>query len=239
MSVGGRQFTDGLVAGVDGCRSGWLCFALARRAREARVLISSDFVTLLEELGQPQIVTVDIPIGLVENGSRQCDLAARKVLGKQRRSSVFPAPIRAALSAHSYSEACNLSRQVSGKALSKQSYAILPKIREIDSWVTTERQAWLHEVHPEVCFWALNGREPMKCKKSSSEGRRDRLMQLSPIYPELKSKLASLNRKAAAPDDLLDAAAACWTAERILNGTAGSLCGLEVDTRGLRMGITY
>jgi predicted RNase H-like nuclease len=239
MTGGGSLFADDFVAGVDGCRSGWICFALAGRTREARVLLSNDFVSLLEELGQPQIVAMDIPIGLVEKGSRQCDLAARKILGKKRGSSVFPAPIRSALSAHSYSEACNLSRRISGKAVSKQSYAILPKIREIDSWVTIERQEWLHEVHPEVCFWALNGCEPMKYKKSSAEGMRDRLMQLSPIYPDLKSRLALLNRKAAAPDDLLDAAVACWTAERILSGTAGSVCGLEVDTHGLRMGITY
>jgi predicted RNase H-like nuclease len=28
--------------------------------------------------------------------------------------------------------------------------------------MTPERQEWAFEVHPEVCFWALNGERPKK-----------------------------------------------------------------------------
>ena len=82
------------------------------------------------------IVAVDIPIGLNEGyeaGGRFCDRQARKCL-RGRASSVFPAPVRPVLAASSREEACTLSRASAphGKAISKQTFAILPKIREVD-----------------------------------------------------------------------------------------------------------
>ena len=51
------------------------------------------------------LIVIDVPIGLLHAGERECDRAARKLIGK-RRSSVFPAPIRAMLDAETYEEAC-------------------------------------------------------------------------------------------------------------------------------------
>jgi hypothetical protein len=80
----------------------------------------------------PQVIALDMPIGLPERGPRACDLEARRLLGPGRASSVFPAPIRPVLVATSYDDACQIRLQVEGKKLSRQAWVIVPKIREVD-----------------------------------------------------------------------------------------------------------
>lgn len=227
-----------LVAGVDGCRSGWVCFIVDVESRIASYQIFRTFVDVAEQLPSPSVIAVDIQIGLVEKGSRSCDQAARKLLGKPRGSSVFAPPVRPALHARNFQEACRLSRQANGKALSLQANAIRPKIREVDKFVKPRHQKWVVEVHPEVSFWALNGQRAMKYKKSSKEGRLERLILLQPSYPDLERYLAN-KEKGMAADDLIDAAVAAWTAERIANGSARPISPEEFDSKGLRMEIVY
>ena len=57
------------------------------------------------------VVGVDVPIGLSDGKPRQCDIEARAVLRAPRASSVFPPPIRSALSAKTREEACANSTQ--------------------------------------------------------------------------------------------------------------------------------
>jgi predicted RNase H-like nuclease len=227
-----------IVAGVDGCRGGWACFTVNLKTRKTGLGIYPTFAAVLSQTPRVKVFAVDIPIGLAEKGSRACDQAARKLLGQPRGSSVFPSPVRAALLAKTYEEACRLSRRAHGKALSRQTDAIRPKIGEVDELMTPERQQWIFEVHPEVSFWALRDGKPMKHKKSSKKGRRERLNLLLRYYPDLQGLLGGLDSKQAAPDDLLDAAAAAWTAERIADGSASSVLE-EFDARGLRMDIVY
>lgn len=42
---------------------------------------------------------------------------------------------------------------------SKQCFAILPKIREVDRFMTPERQRSVFEIHPELCFLGMNNPE--------------------------------------------------------------------------------
>jgi predicted RNase H-like nuclease len=229
-----------IVVGVDGCRSGWICFELERPST-IRVGIQPSFQTLRSAYEKrARIIAIDVPIGLVEAGSRKCDLAARKLLGKPRSNSVFPAPPRAALRATTYPEACELSRTAHGTGLSRQTFGILRKIREVDQVMTPRLQDLFFEVHPEVCFWALNSGRPMQHSKSSPTGKKERLELLARCYPTIGELLARVNRKRAAPDDLLDAAAAAWTAERIADGAARRVVQCEeVDSKGLSMNIFY
>jgi predicted RNase H-like nuclease len=67
----------------------------------------------------PEVVAVDVPIGLPERGSRDCDVEARRLLGV-RSSSVFPAPIRAMLAAGSQAEASRIGHGAEGKRVSIQ-----------------------------------------------------------------------------------------------------------------------
>lgn len=226
------------VVGVDGCREGWVCFFVAVRSRETSVRFVPTIKGLLNLVPDPRVVTVDIPIGLVELGARSCDVTARQLLGKPRSSSVFPAPIRSVLQAASYEEACRIGRLKQGKALSKQSDALRPKIQEVDAVMTPRKQKWLREVHPEVCFWAMNSRAAMRHKKSSLQGREERLAVLRTHFPAIDSHLAELRGKCHA-HDVLDAAAAAWTAVRVANREAETVSGQEIDRKGLRMEIVY
>ena len=228
-----------IVLGVDGCPFGWVGIEVEIGTRRTSIRYFKDFASLLSQSSSVNLIGIDIPIGLLEKGTRACDQAARRLLGKPRASSVFPAPARAVLSARTYSEACRLSLQANGKKITKQTWNILKKVREVDSVITSEHQDRIFEVHPEISFWALNRQQPMNHKKSSSAGRAERLHLLRLHYPDIDGLLAQLDRKKAASHDLLDAAAAAWTAERISTGSARSDSTPEVDSRGLRAEITY
>jgi len=108
------------VAGVDGTPGGWAVVIMDPKLLIVRKVIAlSD---LFDDRPDLEIVAVDVPIGLLERyekGGRTCDREARKLLGKYRHSSVFPAPIRAALMAKSWEDACALSRNSApqGKAI--------------------------------------------------------------------------------------------------------------------------
>src|SRR5205814_8621714 len=88
-------------------------------------------------------IAIDIPIGLSDDGPRACDLAARRLLGRPRGSSVFPAPCRGALVATTYRRACTVSRRSVGVALSLECFNIVPKIREVDALMPPARQVFV------------------------------------------------------------------------------------------------
>ena len=84
------------------------------------------------------VIAIDMPIGLSDAGSRECDVAARKLL-QPHGTRVFPAPPRAALAhADDYEAACRASIAATGKSLSKQTWNLLRSIAEVD------RYLWLH-----------------------------------------------------------------------------------------------
>src|SRR5262249_18309552 len=141
--------------------------------------IARSFAEALALAGPDAIVAIDVPIGLLGCGPRACDVAARKLLGRPRASSVFPAPCRAALDAASYREASARSYAATGRYLQKQLYNILPKIREVDCAIPPELQTRVHEAHPEVSFAVLSGgNRGLIHSKRSPEGERERLALL-------------------------------------------------------------
>ena len=225
----------GIVVGVDGCPAGWVCFEVDLQSRRTAVRVLPNFIELISASPGPQLIAIDIPIGIPTKGPRACDIAARRLLGKPRSSSVFPAPVRATFAAKTYQEACALSLQVQGKRLSRQAFEIISKIREVDEVMTPEVQSRVFEVHPEVSFWALNGRQSLKHRKLAREGKAERLNLLLPHYPAIKSHLAEIERAKVAEHDLLDAAVAAWTAECVASGAVPR----QFDNRGLRMEIVY
>lgn len=192
------------------------------------------------------VIAVDVPIGLLDDampGGRACDMAARRFLGPRRASSVFSAPVRAVLQADGYADAAALSRASSTHrlALSQQCFAIVPKIAEVDALIAPEQQDRIVEVHPECCFAAMNGGVALAASKKTSEGRRERLLLLSRNWAtdgDLAALVESRRSRGVARDDVIDAMAACWTAERVWKRVARRLpAEVEVDRRGLRMEI--
>ncbi|MBL8199872.1 MAG: DUF429 domain-containing protein [Chromatiales bacterium] len=232
----------GHAAGADGCRGGWLCVKREGDSASLRASVHPTAGQMLESLGGNAVLCIDIPIGLTDAGPRTCDLEARALLGR-RGSSVFPAPIRPMLKAGSYGEACEIGRQRAGKALSKQCWAIVPKIDEVDRALRTLAATGptVREVHPEVCFATWAG-HPMQHGKKHVEGRRERLALVAgyfgpDAYRSVREQVGSAH---AADDDVLDALAALRTAERVLAGAHQTLpADPPRDSCGLPMEIVY
>ncbi|HXX90480.1 MAG TPA: DUF429 domain-containing protein [Acidimicrobiales bacterium] len=223
-----------LVGGMDGCRGGWVLVTTpvyGMGDTSIEVVPSIDAVVERLEKGELTAVAIDIPISLPASGPRRCDTDARKMIGP-RRNSVFPAPFRGLLGSATYEEAASRSRSISGKSLSRQAFAVLPKIEEVDALMTPERQRVLIEVHPEVSFTALRGR-PMEHHKSTSEGRGERLAALRTVFHDVDD-VTSVRLPRTNPDDILDALVAAWSARRWMTGTYKRLGG-DLDERGLRM----
>jgi predicted RNase H-like nuclease len=125
--------------------------------------------------------------------------------------------------------------------LSRQCFGILPKVAEVDRFMTPERQKiLLRECHPELVFQRLNGRVALAGKKTA-DGRTARIALLGRQgFAELPAWLAKLPRQLAAPDDLLDACACALAARDAVAGRETKLdCRDEVDARGLRMEMWY
>ncbi len=231
------------VAGVDGCRGGWVLAIAGLNAAGARfslqtVEVVPDFGHLLARTAGCVAMAVDIPIGLSEHGPRLADLAARRLLGRPRSSSVFPAPLRAALHCSEYREACAASVAAGGKMLSQQAFHILPKIREADKSLSPADQARIVESHPELTFAMINGGRPMEHNKKTPAGRAERGDTLDRIYDTPVSRLPV--PRTAGLDDLYDALALAWTASRLARGIETHLpAEAQRDARGFRLEIVY
>jgi predicted RNase H-like nuclease len=232
--------------GIDGCRAGWVCAAAPPDLATVTFTIEQDLTAVFSAAERDgDLVVIDIPIGLASWEPRGCDLAARKFLGSPRQSSVFPAPCQATTAATTYAEACELNRRACGKAVSRQLYAILPKIRDVDNQMSPERQQWIREAHPEVTFAALDkrGSGPLP-KKSEAEGQIQRLALIRRYVRDIDRLGVDEQRRRLGPgkvgfDDLIDAIACLITAFRVKMNIAFSLPEdrNERNDRGLRMEI--
>lgn len=225
--------------GVDGCRSGWVIIEYRSGQYQWHI---SPTLDPLNALAQADYLFVDMPIGLADTEPRRCEQAARQFLGRGFSSSVFPVPCRDTLDATDYPAANALNRALSGRGLSKQSWFLFPKIRELDALLRAPSalRAKVREAHPEVAFAALNG-EPLKHKKKTSEGFQERLDLLQRLQPQAaniaEAILSQTRRAACAADDIADAL--CLA----LMPRAGRLCTLpespDLDRTGLAMEICY
>ncbi|APV44468.1 putative nuclease (RNAse H fold) [Dehalogenimonas formicexedens] len=195
--------------GVDVSKGRWLAVQLFDDA-SWDVDLFPTFTELWKNYQEAKWILVDIPIGLIDEGAqRACDTMARSLLG-DRQFSVFQVPCRAALMADSWGEACEINRSKTGRRMSKQTYAIMPKIREVDEFLqaTVEARKKILEIHPELCFWALNNSKPMEHNKKTEPGFKERLNILKKHQPKvddiLTCALAQPNWKIA-KDDIVDA----------------------------------
>ena len=234
-----------MFAGVDGCRAGWFA-VLLDETDNWEVNLFPDIWALWNRYRNDTVILIDIPIGLPENGEdRKCDKKARQLLAPKRASSVFPAPCRAAVYADSYKKAKEINKQITGKRLSVQTWNIIPKIREVDMFLSANPNARsvIKESHPEVCFWALAA-HPMKYPKKKSEGFAERSRVLQSVFYSTKSivkrTLSNYPLSKVARDDILDALSLAVTARL---GTQKGFIPIpetpEYDSHGLPMTIVY
>ncbi len=209
----------GRVAGVDAHRRGW-AVAEASTDRHDRLTLTGcstfdEVLTLARDRGW-LVVAVDMPIGLPRTGRRPSDALARARLGR-RASSLFTTPAASAVEARSYEAANRSNRASMGIGLSKQSYNLFPRIREVRSALGGWDGCPVYEAHPETSFAAMTD-EPLPPKRTP-EGASRRVELLGRFLGDPRAALA------AGPGDLteidaLDAMAAAWTARRIVHDEA-------------------
>ena len=209
--------SDARVLGVDACPAGWVGIAIGPRGIQAYVEeLVADLVAAAALDGPLDAVGVDIPIGLMSDAPRQADLLAAARIGGLR-SSVFTTPVRAALQAPDHATASALNRERAGFGVSVQAYGLARRIFEVEEW-SRSTALNVREVHPEVSFAELAG-APLADRKNSWAGVQHRQALLAAAGLVLEGDLGLAGR-AAKVDDVLDAAAAAWTASRIAAGTA-------------------
>lgn len=197
--------------GIDGAKSGWVA-VLLEEGRFVDAVVAPSLAEILARYPEAGAFAIDVPIGYPERDARPADTEARKFIGA-RRSSVFNVPPLCVLQAPSYSEANALSREITEKGISKQSYALREKIFEAERLAADPR---VYEVHPEVSFRELKG-SPLEAPKKTWNGMMERLRLLEGEGISLPDHLAG---GGVAADDVLDAAAAAWSARRIVRGEA-------------------
>lgn len=236
-----------IYVGADVCRAGWLAVTITPE-NGWRVAVYADIFGLWDQCKDAGLILLDVPIGLPDGKkkARACDKEARQLLGP-RRPSVFPAPSRDAVYAYgkSYKEASEINAGTIGKKLSKQSWGLIPKIRQVDQLLLNDdfARSCIKEVHPEVCFWALNGFRPMRYAKRGQAGFRERLGVLHRAYPAsgdiVNYTLSEFRRREVAGDDILDALVAAVTASAAEKGLTPIPQEAEYDSEGLPMEIVY
>ncbi|WP_186394273.1 DUF429 domain-containing protein [Stappia sp. TSB10GB4] len=237
------------VAGIDGCRLGWIAVLRDYEAQDApprhTLLQLPRFAELLADPGI-SVLAVDMPIGLPERagaGGRGPERCVRPLLG-ERQSSVFSVPARAAVFCDDYGEACAAALATSDppRKVSRQAFHLFPKIREIDAVMTPALEVRVHEVHPELAFWRLNGERamslPKKVKSAASMPGIEERIALLGRYGYDEAFLRQRPPSGAGRDDLIDACVNAVIAERIAQGLATPFPRApERDARGLRMAI--
>lgn len=222
------------VAGVDRWKGGWVAVVLG----PGRTLRAMTFETLAAAgtaLDDIAVLGVDIPVGLPAPGvKRRADLLARVAVGA-RRNSVFFSPARCLLDAATQEEANQLARALGIPGMSSQCFGLKAAILEADAVVRTDDR-WM-EVHPEVCFWAMNGKKALRWAKTSWGGFHERLRVLAAHGIEVPVDAGTAS--VVPPADLLDAAAAAWSAARVATGQASRMPDPPEDLGGTLAAITY
>lgn len=216
---------------MDAWAKGWVAVVLVDGAF-AGASIHPKAADAIAAAHDASVIGIDIPIGLPSTGVRRADAEARTRVGP-RRSSVFDVPPRAVIETEPYEDANRLSKEKYGRGISRQSYALRDKIREVDPIARADNR--IFEVHPEVTFATMSD-QPLSYKKTWA-GVTQRRRRLQDAGIDLPAELGSVG--VVPVDDILDAAAVAWTADRIAQGTAEAIpADVELDGN-LRMAIWF
>jgi predicted RNase H-like nuclease len=212
--------------GVDWYKAGWVAVMLGRAA-EPEVLVGVDLKELIARVEGVACVGVDMPIGLFET-AREADKAARDFVGV-RRNSVFMTPPAAVLAEDTYEAANERAVELlDGKKISRQAWALRGNIAAVGAVAETDER--VIEVHPEVSFCAMRG-EHLEFPKTTWNGQALRRAALAFEGIVVSDHLDEAG--GVPPVDVLDAAAAAWSARRHAREESESLPeGWERGTPG-------
>lgn len=244
LTKGKKGFSS---VGVDGCKKGWVVVNITEDDFEIEIIDSIEKVYL--RYADSHSIIVDMPIGLPESTSDiRPEKEARKILGS-RACCVFNVPCRQAVYEYDYPSANEINKKVLGKGLSKQSFSIFNKIREIDEFLNMFPNAKnrIVESHPEVCFAILNSKgnfpEPIYENKKTQEGMSKRLELLSKYYyrtEDIKVHIYSNPTLYGMKDDVVDALCLAVIGMLGIGNGFGAIPNRPMrDNRGILMQMIY
>ena len=234
-----KEIVNEVYIGVDGCKDGWIVAVLDDELRLERYPYISSIVEAYPDFS---VFIIDMVIGLRDSLQQlRPDDMARKEL-KPRGSTLFPVPSRSAVYMDSYDEQKKANISSLGKSLSKQSSAIIPKIRELDQFMSThpEYRNRIDESHPELAFAWLKG-SVLLTKKKYPDGIDERVRVLESIFPKIKVPDLFIKAKELKcnADDLADAICLAMTAKLKKQGMCETIPEHpEMDANGLYMRLT-
>jgi predicted RNase H-like nuclease len=247
---------DFWLAGVDGCKDGWLVVLIRPDGQEVRIC-DTPIKKFGDVITMATLIAVDMPIGLPELGGREAEKLVRPLLGRLSRS-VFPVPSRKAVFSErgpfsdqaeryaAHQRACVVAAATSkpSRRVTMQTFGIFPKIQDVDESLRSTPRAMdrVFEVHPEVAFWQLNGGEPLtEPKKRKGKLNLPGIAHRRELLRKAHFPEDCLNAKApkgADIDDLLDALACAAVARKIFKKLAISFPSPPIrDACGIPMAI--
>jgi predicted RNase H-like nuclease len=198
--------------GLDGYRRGWVAVLLDGDRQE--ISFHGDVV---QALSRPfNRAGIDIPIGMTDDGERDCDLLARAKL-RPHASRVFTGARRWLWLEHSDPDDANReARRREQKRASRQLWHLGEKIMEVDAFVRANSSRDIREVHPELVFLRLNDNKPLPSKKSDEGDSLRRSLLKQQGFRDLDVWLSGTRIGTGAKrDDVLDACAVAIAARDV------------------------
>ncbi len=227
------------IAGIDGSKGGWVCVSgYENNFKELKFEKLEKFHDI--KLKDFNLVLVDIPIGLdidLKKGGRIVDKLARKEL-LTNKSSIFNAPSRLVLNAKNYEEANKINKS-KGMGLSKQSWNLVKKIKEVDEYIRNSNKTIIFESHPEIIFQIMK-RGKVSSKKKNEEGiiERRNLLVKNGFDKVFLERNLSAKDNFYKQDDFIDACSLFWSANRaIANSEVKIPNDTVLDSEGIIMQI--
>lgn len=197
--------------GIDGCRAGWIAACYVPEAPSVSLYFVEQLEQSLDLWRQAQAIWIDMPIGLSGKGiERFIDYRMRQQL-KWRKASVFVPPSYEALAKESYEEANMIQKKLYDKGLSKQSWNLRNKIKEVHDLLLrySALKTRFRESHPELIFQSFWHKEIPMAPKSSHLGFVQRIEVLQQFYPHVEDVINGFMqqtpKKLYKKDDLADA----------------------------------
>ncbi len=236
----GRNSGNGYCIGIDGCREGWVV-AYLDKAR-LRVERYKEIKDIFKVHFHAEEILIDMVVGLPESiGDIRPDSFARRILvGKSM--AILAVPCRQSVYEDDENEMIRWNKSILDKGLGRQTIAIIPKIREVDRFLSDNPSyiPRVKESHPELCFARLKGGTLMS-NKSKEDGARERMEILKEYIDDISMEeireLAKKNHCAAS--DIIDAACLAITANLSLSGETEVIPKIPMqDRRGILMRMT-
>lgn len=216
------------LGGIDGTSQGWCLTQGTWHDNQITQVgwLYMGHITQLDVMPPFQALTINLPIGLpiTKKDRRACDKQVKQLLGN-RVSSLFQTPCRSSLTQTDPETLASLG-------LTKQTQHILPKVKELNDWMTPEKQRYIKETNPELLFVTLAESLPkntrlMSKKKDQGIHQRIQLLQTLPLFQNLPLEEIIRTEKSHHPilkvPDMIDSLACLAIAGKMVEGSAQSI----------------